>query len=153
VFLIANGGSSGVASHLVNDMVVGGMMPGRPPLRALALTDNAASVTAIGNDAGYEHVFSYQIEMLAGPGDVVIAMSVSGNSENIIRGVEAARRLGCVTIGWAGMEGGRLAEACDICVRVPSTRDEYGPVEDAFSVLGHAAVTWMIQRRGKKLHH
>lgn len=153
IYLIANGGSSAVASHMVNDLVVLGLMPDQTPLRALALSDNAASVLSIGNDFGFEQIFERQLKALLNPGDLVIAMSVSGNSPNILRGVAAARELGAVTVGWAGFGGGALATACDLCIRIPATNDEYGPVEDMFSVLGHASVTWLLMRRGKMLHH
>lgn len=153
IFLIANGGSSAVCAHMVNDMVVGGMIEGQYPLRALSLTDNGPSVTALGNDAGFDNIFAHQIRMMMRPGDALIAMSCSGNSENILRGVAAAREMGCTTIGWAGFDGGRLAKACDIVIPIPATCDEYGPVEDMFSILGHVTVTWLIMRRGKMLHH
>lgn len=153
LFLIANGGSSAVASHFVNDAVVGAGVDGKPPLRALSLSDNVESVTAIANDAGYENIFATQLKMLLNPGDLVLAMSVSGNSENILRGVETARKMGGLTIGWSGFDGGRLAKACDLALVVPTTGDEYGPVEDMFSILEHAIITWLTLRRGKPLHH
>ena len=153
LFLMANGGSSAVAAHFVNDAVIGAMVEDKLPLRAFSLSDNVESVTAIANDAGYENIFAYQIKALLSPGDLVLAMSVSGNSENILRGVETARRLGGYTIGWSGFDGGRLANACDLSLVIATTKDEYGPVEDMFSILEHAIVTWLSLRRGRQLHH
>jgi D-sedoheptulose 7-phosphate isomerase len=153
LFLIANGGSSAVASHFVNDAVVGAMVDGKPPLRALSLSDNVESVTAIANDAGYENIFAYQLKTLLNPGDLVLALSVSGNSENILRGVATARQMGGLTIGWSGFDGGRLAKTCDLSLVIATTGDEYGPVEDMFSILEHAILTWLTLRRGRPLHH
>ncbi|MBP8132226.1 MAG: SIS domain-containing protein [Candidatus Hydrogenedentes bacterium] len=153
LFIIANGGSAGVAAHIVNDLVAGGYSEDAPPFRALSLSDNVPSVTALANDSGYDSVFERQLRVHLEPGDVVLGMSVSGNSENILRGVAYARERGAATIGWCGFEGGRLAGACDLVVHVPATKDEYGPVEDAFSVLGHIVCGYLTMRHGKMLHH
>lgn len=153
LFLIANGGSAGVAAHIVNDLVAGAYADGIPPFRALSLSDNAPSVTALANDAGYENVFLNQLKVHLDPGDVVLGMSVSGNSENIIRAMDYARARGAATLGWCGFDGGRLAKACDLVIHIPTTKDEYGPVEDAFAVLGHIVCGYLTMRRGKRLHH
>ena len=153
LYTMANGGSAASASHLVNDLVVGGYIEGGPHIRAFCLTDNVESVTALSNDAGYENIFLRQLEAHVAPGDVVLAMSASGNSENLIRGMDYARGLGATTIGWCGFSGGRLAEACDIVLHLPTTLDEYGPVEDAFAILGHILSGYLSMRRGKRLHH
>ncbi|MCL5270552.1 MAG: SIS domain-containing protein, partial [bacterium] len=116
IYLIANGGSAAVASHLVNDAVAGCDVDGQPPFRAVSLCDNVESITAIANDCGYDMIFALQLKTLLVPGDLVIAMSVSGNSGNILKGVEYARRHGATTIGWTGFDGGRLAERCDPCI-------------------------------------
>jgi D-sedoheptulose 7-phosphate isomerase len=153
IYLIANGGSSAAASHMVNDLVPNSLVAGKPGIRAFSLTDNSASVTAVANDAGYENIFSYQLEAYMQPGDVVLAMSVSGNSENVLRGVKYAQQHGGYTIGWTGFDGGQLAKLCDLNVHIPTTRDEYGPVEDAFTVLGHMVSNYLILKRGRNLHH
>ncbi|HNR29588.1 MAG TPA: SIS domain-containing protein [Candidatus Hydrogenedentes bacterium] len=153
LYLVANGGSAGVAAHIVNDLVAGGYAEGTPPFRALCLSDNVPSVTALANDAGYDNVFERQLRVHLEPGDVVLAMSVSGNSENVVRAIVFARERGATTLGWCGFEGGRLAEACDLVAHVPTTKDEYGPVEDAFSVLGHILCGFLTMRHGKMLHH
>jgi D-sedoheptulose 7-phosphate isomerase len=153
LFSMANGGSAASASHLVNDLVAGCFLEDQPRLRTLCLTDNAATVTALGNDAGFDHIFSHQLRVHMRPGDVVLAMSVSGNSENLIQAIDYANENGATTIGYAGFDGGRLAERCKISVVIPSTKDEYGPVEDIFNILGHVVITYIAMSRGKYLHH
>lgn len=151
--VMANGGSAAVAAHLVNDLVAGGYREGPPPFRVFSLSDNLATVTALGNDAGFDYIFERQLRVYLNPGDVVLAMSVSGNSPNILHAVEYARAHKAATIGFCGFTGGKLLGACDIAVHVPATLDEYGPVEDAFSVLCHMLSGYLTMKRGKFLHH
>ncbi len=153
VFFIANGGSAAIASHWVNDLVAGSYVEGQPPFRAYALADNVASVTALGNDAGFVHIFEHQLRVDMRPGDVVLAMSVSGNSENIIRAVQYAHANGAKTIGVCGFDGGRLKGMCDVTLHIPTTADEYGPVEDIFGVVDHLVTGYLTMKRGKYLHH
>lgn len=153
IYFIANGGSAAVASHWVNDLVAGSYIEGRPNFRALCLADNVESVTALGNDAGYDNIFLNQLKVNMDPGDVVFAMSVSGNSENIIRAVDWANQHGATTIGICGFEGGRLKNRCDVTLHIQATPDEYGPVEDIFGILDHMVTGYLTMRRGKKLHH
>ena len=153
LYIIANGGSAGAAAHLVNDLVAGSYQEGAKNFRAFSLADNSETVTALGNDAGYDNIFARQIAVYARPGDVILAMSVSGNSENILRGVAAAKACGATTLGWCGFDGGKLATACDLAVTARSTKDEYGPVEDSFAVMGHILMGYLAMRRGKMLHH
>lgn len=153
VYFAANGGSAATAAHWVNDLVAGAYQPGGAGFRAVCLADNLATVTALGNDAGYGNIFARQLEVMLRPGDALVAMSVSGNSENIVRAVDCARERGATTIGIAGMDGGRLAGRCDINLHIPSTADEYGPVEDCFAVIEHMVTGYLTMRRGKPLHH
>ena len=153
IFVMGNGGSSAVASHFVNDLGPNSWVPDQPGFRVVSLTDNVVSLTAIANDAGYESVFAYQLQCAMQEGDVVIALSVSGNSENIIRGVEYANQHGGYTIGWVGFDGGRLARICHLCLHFPTTRDEYGPVEDVFSILEHIISGYLTMKWGRNLHH
>jgi D-sedoheptulose 7-phosphate isomerase len=111
-------------------------MPGHPRLRALAFTDNVPLLTAWGNDASYEVVFAEQVRTFTRAGDLVIAISASGNSPNVLAAVRAARELGARVIGVTGFGGGALRALCDVCLVVPS--HEYGPVEDAHMILVHA---------------
>jgi len=153
LYFIANGGSAAIASHWVNDLLVGAQLGDKPGFRAYCPSDNSSSVTAIGNDSCFENIFAAQLRVQLKPGDVVYAMSVSGNSENIVRGLQAAREKGAVTIGVAGMGGGRMLELCDIAVHLPCTADEYGPVEDMFSILEHLIAGYLTMRGGKMMHH
>lgn len=153
VFLMGNGGSAGVASHFANDLSPNSMIAGKSGLRVISLTDNTAVLTAIANDSGYENIFSVILEANMRAGDTVLAMSVSGNSPNIINGVEYANDHGGTTIGWTGFDGGRLAKICHHCVNIPTSPDEYGPVEDVFSILTHIISGYINLRRGCKLHH
>jgi len=153
IFLAGNGGSSAVLSHWVNDLVVGNYIEGQKAIRAINLTDNQSLITALGNDEGYENVFIGQLRALSKEGDLLIAMSVSGNSPNIIKAMEWAKEHGIETVGIAGCDGGKLVSTSHYGLLVESTKDEYGPVEDAFSILTHVISTYLAQKRGKKLYH
>ncbi|MBI2434729.1 MAG: SIS domain-containing protein [Candidatus Hydrogenedentes bacterium] len=153
IYFIANGGSAATASHWVNDLVAGGYVEGQPSFKAFCLADNVESVTALGNDVGFDNIFASQLNARVEPGDVVYAMSVSGNSENIIRAMDTAKRHGATTIGICGFDGGRLKNACDIALHIPTTKDEYGPVEDIFNILDHLVTGYLTMKRGKWLHH
>lgn len=139
VFLIGNGGSAAVASHFVSDLSVHCTAKGQRGLRVYALTDNVSSITAIGNDFCFEDVFSRQLEAQMRPGDLVIALSVSGNSANILRAVEYANAHGGVTFSCTGFDGGRLKPLSQRCIHVESARKEYGVVEDVFCAILHMA--------------
>jgi D-sedoheptulose 7-phosphate isomerase len=117
--VFGNGGSAADAQHFVAELV-GRYRENRPALPALALTANPSTVTCIANDFGYECLFSRQIEAYAQPGDVVLAISTSGMSPSVLRGLEKARELGCVTLGLSGKDGGAMRDMCDICIVVPS---------------------------------
>lgn len=153
IFVIANGGSAAVASHMVNDLGPNSYVEGKPTFRVFSLADNVESVTAIANDLEYNEIFVHQLRVLLQPGDVVIAMSVSGNSENIIRAVEYATDNGADVIGLCGFDGGRLASRSTLSLHAESTPDEYGPVEDVFSVVNHLVSGYLTMLRGRYLHH
>lgn len=153
IFVVANGGSSAVASHLVNDLGPNSLVPRQSRFRVYSLSDNVESLTAIANDSGYENVFAYQLQANLEPGDLVLAMSVSGNSPNLVKALEYAKENGALTIAWTGFDGGKLAGLADLSVRFPSTRDEYGPVEDMFAILVHVVAGYLAMKRGRALHH
>ena len=113
ILILGNGGSAADAQHMAAEMV-GRMLVDRRPLPAVALTTDTSCLTAIANDFDYSDVFSKQIEALARPGDVVIAISTSGNSRNVLKAASSARAIGCRVIGLTGGGGGKLKEACDI---------------------------------------
>lgn len=153
IFLAGNGGSSAAASHIVNDLSVNAIVAGTPGFKLVNLTDNVATVTAAANDAGYEHIFSLQLQTFMRPGDLVLLFSVSGTSPNILSAARHARLCGNKVVAFTGFDGGKLSKECDISVHFPSTRDEYGPVEDLFSLAGHAISGLLTMRRGRWLHH
>lgn len=153
IFFLGNGGSSAVCAHIVNDLCPNSLVSGKRGFRAFSLADNVESVTAIANDSGFENIFSYQLQHNMVPGDAVVGMSVSGNSENVLRAIDYANEHGAITCGWAGMEGGKLAQRAKFSIVIPSTRDEYGPVEDLFSNIGHVITGYLTMKRGRRLAH
>ena len=150
VFIIGNGGSAATASHMANDLNKGAAVAGQRRFRALALTDNVPLITAWANDTQYEQIFVEQMANFFHPGDVLIAISGSGNSPNIIAALEWARREGAVTIGLTGGNGGRLLGLVDCGLLVPSNRMEQ--IEDMHLVLAHAICVSLRNRiAGKTL--
>lgn len=139
VFTLGNGGSAATASHFACDLGKGTIIPGRPRFRVLALTDNVPLMTAWSNDVAYEDAFANELGGLMGRGDVVVAFSGSGNSPNVLRAVELARRMGGITIGFAGFHGGRLSTLVDVPVVVPC--DCMEQIEDVHLVLCHLVCT------------
>ncbi len=135
VLLMGNGGSASTATHLACDLSKNTVQPGLPRVRALALNDNMALMTAYANDVGYDAVFAEQLRALAQPGDLVIAISTSGNSPNVLRAVEVARTLGLKTIALAGYAGGKIGALVDIAVVAPNHCVEQ--IEDIHMVLAH----------------
>jgi D-sedoheptulose 7-phosphate isomerase len=136
VFVVGNGGSAATASHMATDLMLGSGLTD-PPLRVIALTDNQAIITATGNDLGFDHVFSRQLRHLSRTGDLLIAVSASGNSPNVLACVEAAKELGITTVAFTGFDGGRLAVMVDLLVHVPTRHGAYGPVEDVHLMVNH----------------
>ena len=148
IFVIGNGGSASTASHIACDLGKGTSVPGKPRLRVISLTDNVATMTAWSNDVSYEDVFIEQLKNLVNPGDLVLGISASGNSENVIRALRYASEIGCKTVGWSGFGGGKLAEICDINVIVDSNL--YGPVEDVHLILNHILHAWIREELTSK---
>lgn len=136
VYLAGNGGSAATASHMVCDLMRCTLVAGRARVRAVALSDNIPSLTAIANDIAYEDVFVEPLRALLDPGDVVLAISGSGNSPNVLRAIEYARAAGNSTIGLCGDTGGILATLVDVAVKVPAAR--IGQQEDGHLILNHA---------------
>lgn len=146
VYVLGNGGSAATASHLASDLGRARAGSGGRGLRAECLTDNMAAFTATANDTGYEGAFAEMLALRARPGDVVLAISGSGDSPNVIRAVEEARRRGASTVALVGFGGGELAGKVDLCVCVESRH--YGAVEDLHLALGHMlAMSLAGQRR------
>jgi len=136
IFLFGNGGSAALASHMACDLGKGTAPAAGRRLRAVALTDNVALITAWANDARYEDIFAEQLENLLHPGDVACAISASGNSPNILAGLSFARRAGAATAGITGFQGGKMKSLCDVCVVIPS--DNMQIIEDLHVSISHA---------------
>ena len=144
-----NGGSAADAQHWAGELV-SRFYYDRPGLPAIALTTDTSILTAIGNDYGYDYVFARQVEALGQEGDVLVAISTSGNSRNVIQAIEAAREKRLLVIGFTGQGGGQVADLCDLCFRVPS--DETPRIQEGHEALGHLLCALieaeMFPRRG-----
>lgn len=134
ILWFGNGGSATQSQHMAGEFV-GRFGRERRSLPSISLTENMASVTAIGNDYSYEEIFSRQVEGLGQPGDVAVGLSTSGNSKNVIQGLRKAKELGLPTIGLTGEGGGRMASLCDVCIAVPSAVT--ARVQEVHLTIGH----------------
>ena len=149
IYIIGNGGSSATASHMVNDLGAGLRRRNIVNFDVVSLGDNSPVVTAIANDIGYENIFFMQMKGLINPSDIVIAISCSGDSPNIIKAVDYAQDLGCKIIGVTGFNGGYLKSISDISFHVNAPKNEYGLVEDTHMILDHIIYSYYIQRSTK----
>ncbi len=134
ILFCGNGGSAGDAQHIATELVCR-FETERKGLPAIALTTDTSGLTAIGNDFGFERVYSRQVEALAREGDVLVAISTSGNSPNILQAIMTARQIGCKTVGLTGSKGKKLASLCDASVLVPS--DRTARIQEAHITIGH----------------
>ena len=144
IFFIGNGGSAATASHFANDLAIG-TNDYDQPFRVISLTDNVPTITAIGNDFGYEEVFVRQLRVLGKEGDVLVGISASGNSQNLIKAFEFAATAGIHTVGLTAFDGGKLLSMADDAVHVPTATGEYGPAEDAHMVLDHLVGSYLLR--------
>jgi D-sedoheptulose 7-phosphate isomerase len=144
VFILGNGGSASTASHMANDLAKATIVPGKPRMKVIALTDCVSLITAWANDSSYECIFKEQLENLLDEGDLVIGISASGNSPNVLLAMEFARKRGATTLGWTGLSGGRLLEAADHCLQSPT--DDVGMIEGAHMVIEHLVSRELLER-------
>jgi len=142
VFLLGNGGSAATASHVAEDLQKGVKEYTGKRFKVMALTDSTPLICAWANDSGYDCIFAEQLDTFLEPGDIVIAISGSGNSPNVIKAVEKANAMGAITIGWSGFAGGKLAQIAQKSIVVPS--DNMQRIEDAHLVLGHLLMTCLM---------
>jgi D-sedoheptulose 7-phosphate isomerase len=147
IFFFGNGGSASTASHWVNDLT----RWRERPFRAISLTENVAVMSAYANDFGYDEVFIRQLQTLMAPDDVVVALSASGNSSNVVLATEYAKAHGAITVGLTGFAGGLLKEIADISVHAPTNDGEYGPAEDVHLVLNHLVTSYLEHRCSKEI--
>ena len=144
IFFIGNVGSTTTASHFANDIAIG-TNSYEKPFRAVSLTDSNAIITAVGNDFGFEEIFVRQLRVLGRAGDVVVAISASGNSPNLIRAFDYAKSIGIKTVAITAFDGGKMKQMADEGVHVPTAPKEYGPAEDAHMVLDHLVGAYLMR--------
>lgn len=145
ILFLGNGGSAADAQHLATELTVR-FIHDRAPIAAIALTTDTSTLTAAGNDFGFDQIFSRQIDALGQSGDVVIAISTSGNSANIIKALEMARSKNVTTIGFSGRDGGQMRTLCDRILIVPS--DVTARIQEMHIVLGHMLCGGLEQKLG-----
>lgn len=148
IFVVGNGGSATTASSMANDIGFDIIKKTgvKNPFRLLALTDNNAVLTAIANDVGYDNVFISQLKIHYRTGDKLLAISASGNSENVVRAANWVKEQGGKIIGFVGFEGGKLKEISDIVIHAKTDAGEYGPVEDVHLIINHVLAHWFQEK-------
>lgn len=152
MFIAGNGGSASTASHMANDLGMDVLKKGGSlkAFRALALTDNTSVVTAIANDDGYHNTFVNQLRIHYRPQDILIVISASGNSANVVAAARWVRERGGKVLGLVGFDGGELKELCDVLIHVDTPKGEYGPVEDVHMVMDHLVANWLQYKHQKE---
>jgi D-sedoheptulose 7-phosphate isomerase len=146
VFFAGNGGSAATASHMVNDLAFGEREYQTPGIKMLSLSDNTSLISAIANDTGYENIFLRQLQLYYKEGDVLVVISASGNSENLVKAAKWIKSKNGKVVGLLGFDGGKLKELCDVSILVETPKGEYGPVEDVHMILDHMLYTWFWHR-------
>ena len=148
IFVAGNGGSATTATSMANDLGFDILKKtqAEQTFRVLAVTDNVAAITAIANDVGYDDVFVNQVRIHYRTGDVLLVISASGNSTNVIRVTQWVKERGGTVIALLGFDGGVLKDLSDIVVHVPTQRGEYGPVEDVHLMVNHVLAHWFQAR-------
>lgn len=148
VFVMGNGGSASTASHMAADLAKNTIGANMRRFRIMSLNDNVPLMTALSNDLGYHRVFTEQLMNLIRPGDVLVVISGSGNSPNVLRAVDYARNECAQVVGLLGFSGGRAAELCDTAIVVDS--EDYGVIEDAHLILNHILVEYFRERLSRE---
>src|SRR6266852_3500319 len=141
MFIMGNGGSAATASHFALDLAKNTIMPGAPRLKAISLTDHVPLITAWSNDIAYEHIFSEQLANMVEVGDVVIGISASGNSANVINALNLAKQYRATTVGLLGAKGGKMKDMVDAYILAPGQNIEQE--EDAHMILAHVITRHM----------
>lgn len=145
IFFIGNGGSAATASHMANDFGTDILRRTntKKPFKAMSLTDNCAVMLAVANDSGYENIFVNQLKIHYRKGDVLVAISASGNSRNVIEAAKWVKQQKGKVLSLVGFDGGKLKEISDVVIHVKSKKGEYGPVEDVHLILDHLISYWL----------
>jgi len=149
IYIIGNGGSAATASHMVNDLGVGLKRRNIRKFNVISLADNTPVCSAIANDIGYKNVFYMQLKETIMPNDILIAISCSGDSPNILKAVGYAKDIGSKIVGLTGFGGGELKNLSDISFHIDTQSGEYGLVEDMHMILDHIIYSYFIQKGGK----
>ncbi len=145
IWVCGNGGSAAIASHVVCDFGKTAFRAGAKPLKTVSLAGNTSFLTAIGNDLSFDEIFARQLENVAAPGDVVLLISGSGNSTNLLRAAKISRARGARVVGLLGFDGGALQGLCDESVLIPS--DQYGVIEEMHMAVAHILTFYLKQTR------
>lgn len=143
IFFIGNGGSAATASHFANDLSIGTNDYAKP-FRVISLTDNVSIITAIGNDFGYEEIFVRQLQIHGKKGDVLVGISASGNSPNVLKAFDYALSVGIKTVAITAFDGGKMKNLANEGIHVPTEYKEYGPAEDAHMILDHLVGAYLM---------
>jgi D-sedoheptulose 7-phosphate isomerase len=154
IFFCGNGGSASTASHFANDLAMG-CRSWEKPFRAVSITDNVSTLTALSNDYGYDEVFVRQLQIQMERGDVVVGISASGNSPNVVKAIEYAKANGAFTVGLTSFDGGQLKQECHLNLHIPTNKGEYGPAEDGHIIIDHLIGSFLLnfcqaEQRGEK---
>ena len=144
IFFIGNGGSAATASHFDNDLCFG-INDSKEPFKVVSLTDSTPVITAIANDFGYEEVFKRQLEMYGKSGDVLVGISASGNSSNLLKAFNYASDVGIHTVAITAFDGGNLKLIANDGIHVPTNNGEYGPAEDAHMIIDHLVSSYLMR--------
>lgn len=144
IFFIGNGGSAATSSHFANDLAIG-TQSYEKPFRVMSLTDNVPVMTALGNDFGYEEIFVRQLKVFGKKGDILVGISASGNSPNLITSFEYAKSIGIQTVAITAFDGGKMKQVADRGIHIPTQPKEYGPAEDAHMILDHLVGAYLMR--------
>jgi len=144
IFFTGNGGSAATSSHFANDLAFGTNQYEKP-FKVMSITDNVAVLTALGNDYGYDEIFIRQLKIYGKKGDVLVGLSASGNSKNLVNAFEYSSIAGIKTVALTGFDGGILREIADYSVHIPTDKKEYGPVEDLHMILDHLLGNYLMR--------
>jgi len=143
IYIAGNGGSASAANHIALDWMLGSNLHS-PPLRVVSLSESPSSISATGNDLDFDEIFSRQLNSLALPGDLVVAVSASGNSRNLLSLVAKAREKECQVAAIVGFDGGALLPVVDVAVHIPTDLGDYGVSEDLHLMVGHVVKEALI---------
>ena len=142
IYIMGNGGSGATSSHFVCDIIKGLRNDNFPKFKAMAFSDNMPTIMAWANDQSYDDIFVEQLKNFMQPGDIVLGISGSGNSENVIRAIKWANENGAKTIGWTGFDGGKLEKEAQLCITVPNNSMQQ--IEDIHMIFEHLLVSMLM---------